>query len=324
MHDEQRASIVRCERHGLVHDPKSGQGCVLCRSESRGRTGLPRFDRVLSGLLAAIVILLVGGVAVQLGTPLFERALGSSPARAPSASPAPEPLSSSPTAPRPTQGPRRTQAVAPSGLLSLHTKNVIGRTGTLFLPRQLAESPRPLFVLFHGTGQSGAQIVNAFLSEADARGIILLAPDSGRSPDGAFNWQVPDKQGDTSADQAHVAACLGEVFAAQGAHIDPALVFAAGHSGGASSAAYLATNDARFRGFAVLHGGVFPGGLGPNRVPGWFSTGSADPLRPPAVIERAAAASVPHATTVSTHVYPGGHELTGPEIHDLVTAWLGP
>ena len=343
MRDEERATIVRCERHGLVYDPASGQGCVLCRSDSNERAGFPRMDRVLSGLLAAIVVLLLGGVALQFGTPLFERVLGSTgaPVRSVAAG-GPAPSSLPPAAAEERDDPRsgfeRRQvwrelpraalgsaaAAVPSGFFVLRTRNSAGRTGTLYVPRQRREGPRALIVLFHGTGGSGAQIVNAFLPEADARGILLLGPDSGRSPDGAFNWQVPDKQGDASADQTHVAACLAEVFAAEGARIDPALVFAAGHSGGASSAAYLATNDARFHGFAVLHGGVFPGGLGSHRVPGWFSTGAADPLRPPAVIERAAAASAPHATTVSTHVYPGGHELTQPEIHELVTAWLGP
>jgi phospholipase/carboxylesterase len=193
----------------------------------------------------------------------------------------------------------------------------------VYVPAQAAATARPLLVLFHGTGGSGADIINAFRPLAEARGIILLAPDSGRSPDGAYNWQVPDSPNEGTPDQAHVAACLAEVFAAPGLHIDPEHVLALGHSGGGSSAAYIATTDPRLRGFAVLHGGVFAGGLGSNRVPAWFSTGTEDPLRPPVMVERAAAAAAAHATTVTTRLYPGGHAMSDTEIREVLAWWLG-
>jgi predicted esterase len=205
----------------------------------------------------------------------------------------------------------------------LHTRNALGRSGALFVPKLAASGPRPLLVLFHGTGGSGIGIVNAFLPLAEQRGIVLLAPDSGRSPDGSYNWQVPDQPGETTPDQQHARACLDEAFATPGLAIDTAHVLAAGHSGGASSAAYQATNDPRFRAFAVLHGGVFPRGLGENRVPGWFSTGTDDALRPPEVVKRAAAASAPHAGTITVRLYPGAHALIESEMADLFAWWLG-
>jgi predicted esterase len=68
---------------------------------------------------------------------------------------------------------------------------------------------------------------------------------------------------------------------------------------------------------------VFPRGLGDNRVPGWFSTGADDSLRPPEVVQRAAAASAPHVSTVVTRVYAGGHALSEVEMRELIAWWLG-
>jgi phospholipase/carboxylesterase len=295
-------------------------------------------DRFLSGVLVAIVLLLAGAIAVHVGTPYFERALGETGAEktAPSIAPTTPALatpSAAPPAPHDDgehsayeRGPTRRElplvapsgAPAPSGVFVLRARNVSGRSGSLFVPAQATAVASPLLVLFHGTGGSGADMLNPFRALAEARGIILLAPDSGRSPNGAYNWQVPDGPGDSTPDQAHVAACLAEVFAAPGLRVDRERVLALGHSGGGSSAAYIATTDARFHAFAVLHGGVFAGGLGTHRVPGWFSTGTEDPLRPPAVVERAAAAAGAHATTVTTHLYPGGHAMSEAELRDVI------
>jgi poly(3-hydroxybutyrate) depolymerase len=303
--------LVRCERHGLAYDPDRGTGCVLCRSESRRPSAFPPLDRVLVGLLAAIVVMLVGGVFIQLATPAFERWLG--PTGVPSASvPAPTPGRAAPERPRSLQ----------IGTFTLQTKNASGRAGAFFIPPEAAHGPRPLLVLFHGTGGSGAQILATFSTHAARRGLIVLAPDSGRSPDGAYNWQVPDTPGDEPPDVLHARACLGELYATAGLRIDPARVLAAGHSGGGSSAAYLGTTDPRVQAFAVLHGGVFAGGLGSSRSRAWFSTGSDDALRPPAVIERAAEATRPHAGEVTTHLYPGGHALSQAELDDLMAWWL--
>jgi phospholipase/carboxylesterase len=299
-------------------------------------------DRFLTGVLVAIVVLLAGGIAVHVGMPYFERALGetgaektagttTSGARAPAA-PGLAPVIRHDDGEHSAfeHGPTRRElpvtlssgSPAPSGVFVLRARNVIGRGGSLFVPVQATAVACPLLVLFHGTGGSGADMLNAFRPLAEARGIILLAPDSGRSPDGAYNWQVPDSPRDTTPDQAHVSDCLTEVFAAPGIHVDHERVLALGHSGGGSSAAYAATTDARFHGFAVLHGGVFAGGLGSHRVPAWFSTGTEDPLRPPAVVERAAAASQAHATTVTTQLYPGGHDLSDAELRDVIAWWL--
>lgn len=284
-----------------------------------------RSDRVLSGLLVTIFVGLVGAMAVRVGARwLSPSVMPFAPSHASESSAVAEAHEDA-MAPISSERAQAASSAAPSStLLPLQTKNAIGRSGALFLPRQIADGARPLLVLFHGTGSSGADILAEFRSLAEARGIVVLAPDSGRSPDGNYNWEVPDKLGETTGDQAHVAACLAELFARPEVRIDPERVLAAGHSGGGSSAAYVATNDARFRGFAVLHGGIFEGGLGSNRVPAWFSTGSEDTLRPPALVQSAATAAGQHATTVAVHVYPGGHGLSAVELGELLIWWLGP
>jgi predicted esterase len=332
--------LARCERHGLAYDPAVASGCALCRSDTVGATGLPRLDRVLGGLLAAIVVLLVLGVAWHLLTPAFERALGpTAKASTGAAAAGSEQAPAVPTTPQrdgvrsgfERQAQRRElpqaategRAAAPTGHFVLRARNALGRSGALFVPPQAASGPRPLLVLFHGTGGSGLDILRAFLALAERHGVVLLAPDSGRSPDGTYNWQVPDSPGETTPDQQHIKACLDELYATPDLAIDAEHVLAAGHSGGASTAAYQGTRDMRIRAFAVLHGGVFPKGLGSNRVPAWFSTGNEDTLRPPAVVERAAAAAAPYAGLVTTRFYPGGHGLHPSEMSDLFAWWLG-
>ena len=324
-------------------NPAKASGCALCRSESQKPSGFPPLDRVMVGLLAAIIVMLVGGVLVHVFTPSFERMLGSTAAPAASlekgaSSAAVTDLEAPPPAAPPPdgvhspveRGPARGElpltgagtAGLKSGTFTLRARNVVGRGGSLFIPPEALTGPRPLLVLFHGTGGAGAQILATFSSLARLRGLVVLAPDSGRSPDGAFNWQVPDAPSETTPDVEHVRACLDELYATEHLRIDPERVLAAGHSGGGSSAAYLGTTDVRFRAFAVLHGGVFPRGLGNTRARAWFSTGTEDPLRPPAVVERAAEATRTHTTQLTTRLYPGGHGMSAPELDEMIAWWL--
>ena len=348
MQDEQRPRLARCERHGLAYDPEKATGCALCRSESRRPSGFPPLDRVMVGLLAAILVMLVGGVLVHVATPTLERWLGSTAATTPAPggsvtralvvpADSDEPEDAPVAAPeRPPsdrvhspveRGPTRaelplTGVTLRTGTFNLRTKNGIGRSGMAFVPAEAAQGPRPLLILFHGTGGSGASMLATFASVARQRAVIVLAPDSGRSPDGSYNWQVPDQPSDPSLDTQHVLACLEELYGTPHLKVDPTLVLAAGHSGGGSTAAYLGTNDPRVRAFAVLHGGVFASGLGPSTARAWFSTGTEDPMRPPDVVQRAAAATQKHASSVKLRLYPGGHGLSQSEIDDVMSWWL--
>jgi phospholipase/carboxylesterase len=281
----------RCGRHGLAYDPSVHSGCVLCRTQQAPKTKATIWWPVLA-------VFVVTGLGIGGAWLLRSRETATDAA-------------SSNRVPLP-----------PSELRTLTTRNAAGRSGVAFLPRQHSASPRPLLVLFHGTGGSGSAILGAFRDLAERRGVVVVAPDSGRSPDGVWNWQVGDAPGEVTADKRHATACIDEVLALPGVRIDSAYVLAAGHSGGASSAPYLASNDSRFGAFAVLHGGIFPGGLGANRVRGWFSTGASDTLRTPELVRQAALSSAAVTGPVTLRTFAGGHELSAAEMQDLMEWWL--
>ena len=290
MSTQEGSTTQRCAKHQLVYDAKKvHSGCVLCRAEPTSRPA----TRSRWPLLAAISIAVLAGGALAL--------VRSRSAVTPAA---------------PASAPRSETRV-------LSSRNAAGRSGIAFLPHQLSDGPRPLLVLFHGTGGSGSAILEAFKGIAEQRGILLVAPDSGRSPDGAWNWQVADAPGELTDDRRHATKCIDEVLALPGVRVDMTRVLAAGHSGGASSAPYLASHDSRFSAFAVLHGGVFPGGLGSNRIRGWFSTGDSDTLRTPESVRNAASSSAGVTGPLTLRTFAGGHELSPPEVQGLIDWWLG-
>jgi poly(3-hydroxybutyrate) depolymerase len=284
----------RCASHNLAYDANIHSGCVLCRAERDSSS----FAKARVPLLVLVAVLALAGGALVLMR--GRRVVGSE-----TASAAPPPNSQR------------------SELRVLKSRNTVGRGGVAFLPHQLSAGARPLLVLFHGTGGSGSAILGSFRSIAEQRGLIVVAPDSGRSPDGAWNWQVGDAPGELTADRQHTTACIEEVLALPGVRVDGDYVLAAGYSGGASSAPYLASNDARFRAFAVLHGGVFAGGLGSNRVRGWFSTGEGDTLRTPRSVRDAGSSAAERTGPITFRAFAGGHELSRAEVDDLIEWWLG-
>jgi predicted esterase len=190
------------------------------------------------------------------------------------------------------------------------------------LPADYEYRPLPLVLTFHGTGADGAAAISDLLAAATTHSLIVVAPDSGRAPDGTATWQVGDGRGDRTPDFEHTLACLAEAERLPGVRVQRRL--AMGYSGGASSAPYLATNDSRFDAFAALHGGAFVGGFGTNRVRGWFSTGQRDDWRPPTQV-RGVAEQVRHlGHAVTWREFPGGHGLEPLEVEAVVEWWLSP
>ena len=206
---------------------------------------------------------------------------------------------------------------------ALQTKNDVGRSGAYFLPTGYEGHPLPLLVAIHGTGGRGEGMVRFFREAAEREKFIVVAPDSRMPPDGQDSWDVGDHPGEITPDYVHVKACVAEVLAMPRVSIDPTRVLIAGHSGGASTAPYVATNEEPYTAFAVLHGGVFASGLGKRKVRGWFSTGLSDAMRGPAGVEQAAnRAKSAGVTQVEYRVYPGGHEIGDREITELLEWWL--
>ncbi len=110
-----------------------------------------------------------------------------------------------------------------------------------------------------------------------------------------------------------------------GVRLDAGHVLALGHSGGGSTAPYVASTDERYTAFAVLHGGVFAGGLGPRRVKGWFSTGDQDTLRPPELVQQAAGSARESGfDDTEYHVLHEGHAVGGEELSAVLSWWLEP
>lgn len=202
--------------------------------------------------------------------------------------------------------------------------NSSGRSGAYFVPGGPRLQLLPLLVILHGSGQSGVEMVETFRSLAKERRFAIIAPDS-RDHSGQLTWEVGDKQGDVTPDLTHTVDCIAWVRSHAGFLLDESHVLIAGYSGGGSSAPYIASNRAGFTHTAVLHGGVFPGGIGSQRIPAWFSTGEQDRLRPVELVQQAAASlSSLGFTTVTFHSYPGGHELSDAELRDLIDWWLAP
>ncbi len=199
-----------------------------------------------------------------------------------------------------------------------------GRSGVYYLPAGPRSQPTPLLVILHGTGQSGQDLIFAFQPLAQARRFAIIAPDSRRSTTGLLTWEVGDHPGEVTPDLTHTLSCIEWVRTHTGLVVDDAHVLIAGYSGGGSSAPYIASNRPPFTHTAVLHGGVFAGGIGPRRMAAWFSTGEADPYRPVALVKQSVDALVGLGfASVSFRAYPGGHGLSAAEVRDLITWWLG-
>ena len=210
---------------------------------------------------------------------------------------------------------------AESGVLL--ATNSAGRSGWYYLPPRADGAPVPYLVAFHGTGGDGQSIGAAFQALAEVRGFAIVAPDSRVSPQGQYMWEVGTEPGEVTPDLTHAITCLDEVLARGDAPLDAGHLLAAGFSGGASSAPYLATNDARFTALAILHGGMFEGGFGPNQPRAWLSTGEDDTARPPGELSQyALLLGTLGFPEVEFRTYPGGHELGEAERGELIAWWL--
>jgi phospholipase/carboxylesterase len=103
-----------------------------------------------------------------------------------------------------------------------------GRDGTLYVPKAADRSkPAPLVVALHGAGGQASHMLDPFLETADARGYLVLAPDSRRQ-----TWDVI--LGGYGDDVAFLDHALAWIFERQA--VDPDRIAVAGFSDGASYA----------------------------------------------------------------------------------------
>jgi poly(3-hydroxybutyrate) depolymerase len=218
-------------------------------------------------------------------------------------------------------GPADAQAGGAGLTRAVQATTSTGRQGAYHLPRGHESQALPLLVFFHASGGKGSLAILRLRTLADQEGFIVLAPDAVSV---AGVWMVGQRPGDMTEDRSHVMACVRELVAAPGVHINFARVLAAGFSVGGNGAAHLATHEAVFTDLAVLHGHVVPGTIGPRRPRTWFSAGDRDRVRTveymKSVAEHLGQQGFPN---VALRVFRADHTLQDEELVALVAWWLG-
>lgn len=205
----------------------------------------------------------------------------------------------------------------------LRTENEPGRSGYFHFPARSLSRPLPLVVALHGQGGDGRDLVAAFRTLSDSFGFAVLAPSSRYDRKMAtYAWEPGSEPNEITPDFRHVQACVEEVLGRSDVAVNRDRVLIAGFSSGGSTAPYVATNTGPYHAFAVLHGGVFPRGLGTRMVRGFLSTGTTDPARTPAHVKGHFEALRARGFDVVYKEYPGGHQLSNDELTDLVEWWL--
>lgn len=200
-----------------------------------------------------------------------------------------------------------------------------GTSAILYLPQSIPTgTSAPFLLLLHGAGGRGEEMIRKFKAQADARGIILLAPDSAERTWDVVLSIMADRRAPPSfgRDVRRIDAILKEAFARVQA--DPRRVAVAGFSDGATMALSLgARNAALFRAtLAFSAGGMVPAGSGPRgRV--FFAHGRKDSVLPIATARDWLAPALSKAGySVTFDTFDGGHELPEPVLEQAMVWWL--
>ncbi len=191
-----------------------------------------------------------------------------------------------------------------------------GRDGLLFVPkRRGAAEPAPLLVMLHGAGGQATQLVDRFVETAEARGYLILAPESrGRTWDVILGGYGPDV--------AFIDRALGRVFERRA--VDPNRIAIAGFSDGASYALSL----------GIANGDLFtdvlafsPGYMAPSRHEGrpriFVSHGVHDAVLPIDACSRRLAATLRAAGyDLDYREFDGGHAVPPEMVTAAVARFL--
>jgi len=230
-----------------------------------------------------------------------------------------------PKRPSETSPPQQPELNGRAGWGDIGVRNASGRSGSYYLPPGYHQKEVPLVVLMHGSGGSGADMVNLFRALAAERGFAIVAPDSRQLRDGLLTWEVPNHPGETGEDRIHTMNCVHALEAMPGVRVDSRRTLIAGYSGGGSSAPYIASNESLFQSFAVLHGGIIPGGYGNNRVRGWFSGGDSDQIRPIEGVRKAMEQLETDGweSKIEFQTFTCDHAPTVAEMRAVIEWWLG-
>lgn len=211
---------------------------------------------------------------------------------------------------------------ARSGMLSI---SAAGSHAAAYVPASIDTStPTPLMVVLHGARQRGRGILDSFRAEADARGAIVLAPNSTR-----WTWDliVSYGRGDPSEmafgdDVAAIDELLSEMFTRYA--VDPERVVLAGFSDGASYALSLGTNNPDlFAGVVAVAPGLISSWPRGADVRIYIAHGEGDRILPVELSRDGLAPQLAASgVEVELEVFAGGHEVK----QDVLTRafdWLG-
>jgi len=105
------------------------------------------------------------------------------------------------------------------------------RRFSVYVPTTYSRSESwPVALLLHGSGDRGSTIVNDLQTEAEARGVVLVAPDAARE-----SWDLT--YGEVGPDADYIEDVLAWTY--DNINVDPARLTLGGFSDGATYAAWL-------------------------------------------------------------------------------------
>lgn len=201
-----------------------------------------------------------------------------------------------------------------------------GAKAILYVPETIPPATAaPFLLLLHGAGGRGEEMIHRFRAQADARGIILLAPDSAERTWDVVLAIMANRHASPSfgRDARRIDAVLAAAFAR--VRVDPRRVAVAGFSDGATMALSLGSrNTALFPAtLAFSAGGMVPDWRGPpGRV--FFAHGERDRVLPIASArDWLAPALRASGFAVTFHTFDGGHALPEAVLEQALVWWLG-
>lgn len=190
-----------------------------------------------------------------------------------------------------------------------------GTTGRVYVPEHFDPAePIGLLVMLHGGGSAGQNYIGTFQALANAHDFIILAPDSKQ-----LTWDMISTTR-VGVDVERLGTAIEYVL--QRATIDPARIWLAGHSDGASYAITIGTaNGDRFRKLMLFAAGIYWSPQKNGRPDVRVVHGQFDPVFPFAEVQREVVRPLERAGYAVTFApHSGGHEI-GSEAAEAAILW---
>ena len=191
------------------------------------------------------------------------------------------------------------------------------RDGSIYVPSSYKpDTPAPLVLVLHGAGGTGARMLDMWREAADRYGLIVLSPDSR-----AATWDIV--LGGFGPDVAFLDQALAWTF--ERCAVDPARVYIAGFSDGASYALSLGLINGDLFGKVIAFSPGFIIGEQRTGMPDIFiSHGLYDRVLPIDQTSRRLVESLKQSRyAVRFHEYLAGHRVPT-EVRDVALRWLAP